>query len=46
VPLVFAALRVIAAMGIAMYAVAAWFEGRHTKWTIRSTEHSRFAASR
>jgi NitT/TauT family transport system permease protein len=44
VPLVFAALLVIAAMGIFMYAVAAWFERRHTKWTIRSTEHSRFAA--
>jgi NitT/TauT family transport system permease protein len=43
VPLVFAALLVIAAMGIFMYAIAAWFEARHTKWAIRSTEHSRFA---
>jgi NitT/TauT family transport system permease protein len=43
VPLVFAALLVIAAMGILMYAVAAWFERRHTKWAIRGTEHSRFA---
>ena len=43
VPLVFAALLVIAAMGILMYAIAAWFEVRHTKWAIRSTEHSRFA---
>ena len=35
VPLVFASLFVIAAMGILMYAVAAAFERRHTKWATR-----------
>jgi NitT/TauT family transport system permease protein len=35
VPLVFAALLVIAAMGIAMYAIAAAFERRHTHWAVR-----------
>jgi NitT/TauT family transport system permease protein len=44
VPLVFAALLVIAAMGILMYAVAAWFERRHTKWAIRGVDHNRYAA--
>jgi len=37
VPLVFAALLVIAAMGILMYAVAALFEQRYTGWASRST---------
>jgi NitT/TauT family transport system permease protein len=35
VPLVFAALLVIADMGIAMYAIAAAFERRHTNWAMR-----------
>lgn len=35
VPLVFAALLVIAAMGIVMYACAAMFEGRYTSWAVR-----------
>jgi NitT/TauT family transport system permease protein len=37
VPLVFAALLVIAAMGILMYAGAAFFERRYTGWSVRST---------
>lgn len=36
VPLVFAALLVIAAMGILMYAVAAYFERHFTGWATRS----------
>jgi NitT/TauT family transport system permease protein len=36
VPLVFAALLVIAAMGIVMYAVAAFFERHYTGWAVRS----------
>src|SRR5438093_1671483 len=35
VPLVFAALLVVAAMGVCMYAVASLFERRHTRWAIR-----------
>lgn len=35
VPLVFAALLVIAAMGIVMYAVAAFFENHFTGWATR-----------
>jgi len=35
VPLVFAALLVIAAMGIVMYAVAAFFENHFTSWATR-----------
>jgi NitT/TauT family transport system permease protein len=38
VPLVFAALLVIALMGIGMYAVAAVFERRHTRWATRSAD--------
>ncbi len=37
VPLVFAGLVVIAAMGVAMYAVCARIERRLTSWTIRDT---------
>lgn len=37
VPLVFAALLVIAAMGIVMYALAALLERRYTGWAVRST---------
>ena len=44
VPLVFAGFLVIAAMGISMYAIAAWFEHRHTKWAVRSIERSSIAA--
>ena len=40
VPLVFAALLVIAAMGIAMYAIAAAFERRHTTWAVRGSDPS------
>ncbi len=36
VPLVFAALVVTSAMGVAMYLVAAWIEGRMTGWTVRA----------
>lgn len=35
VPLVFAGLLVTSLMGIAMYAVAAWVEGRMTGWSVR-----------
>jgi NitT/TauT family transport system permease protein len=38
VPLVFAGLLVIAAMGIGMYAVAAFFERRYTRWAVRGFE--------
>jgi NitT/TauT family transport system permease protein len=38
VPLVFAALLVIAAMGVGMYAVAALFERRYTRWAVRNLE--------
>ena len=44
VPLVFAALLVIAAMGILMYAVAALFERRYTHWAIRSIDRGNIAA--
>src|SRR6476620_2094958 len=40
VPLVFAALFVIAAMGIVMYAVTAAFERRYTTWTTRGIDRS------
>jgi len=42
VPLVFAALFVIAAMGIVMYAVAAAFERRHTTWATRGLDRTPF----
>jgi NitT/TauT family transport system permease protein len=42
VPLVFAALLVIAAMGVMMYAVAAGFERRYTTWAIRGLDRSTF----
>jgi NitT/TauT family transport system permease protein len=42
VPLVFAALLVIAAMGVLMYAVAAGFERRHTNWAIRGLDRNMF----
>ena len=42
VPLVFAALFVIAAMGIAMYAVTAAFERRFTTWTTRGVDRMTF----
>ncbi len=42
VPLVFAALFVIAAMVIMMYAVAAGFERRHTTWAVRGLDRSTF----
>ena len=35
IPLVFAALLVVAALGVAMYAVAAWIEKRFTHWAVR-----------
>lgn len=38
VPLVFAGLLVIAALGIAMYAIAAWIEGHFTGWATRGQE--------
>lgn len=44
VPLVFAALLVIAAMGILMYAVAALFERRYTHWAIRAIDRGNIAA--
>lgn len=44
VPLVFAALLVIAAMGILMYAAAALFERRYTRWAIRGLERNNIAA--
>ena len=44
VPLVFAALFVIAAMGIGMHAIAALFERRHTRWAVRTLDRSNFAA--
>lgn len=44
VPLVFAALLVIAAMGIIMYAVAAFFERRYTHWAIRGLDRGNIAA--
>ncbi len=34
-PLIFAGLMIIAAMGIAMYGVCAWFERRMTGWAVR-----------
>jgi NitT/TauT family transport system permease protein len=37
VPLVFAGLLVVAAMGVVMYAVAAVFERRYTAWAVRAT---------
>jgi NitT/TauT family transport system permease protein len=40
VPLVFAALFVIAGMGIVMYAVTAAFERRYTTWTTRGIDRS------
>ncbi len=36
VPLVFAGLLVTSLMGILMYAIAAWVEGRMTGWAVRS----------
>ena len=44
VPLVFAALLVIAAMGIGMYAVASLFERRHTRWAVRDLERGGFGS--
>ena len=44
VPLVFAALLVIAAMGVGMYAVASLFERRHTRWAIRNLERGGFGS--
>jgi NitT/TauT family transport system permease protein len=38
VPLVFAALLVIAAMGIVMYAIFAVIEGRMTSWAVRTVD--------
>jgi NitT/TauT family transport system permease protein len=38
VPLVFAGLVVVAAMGIAMYAISVVFEKRMTKWAVRGTD--------
>lgn len=40
VPLVFAALVVTSAMGVAMYLVAAWLEARMTGWTVRADVES------
>ncbi len=37
-PLVFAGLAVVAAMGIAMYAIFAWIERRMTGWATRSVD--------
>lgn len=45
VPLVFAALLVIAAMGIVMYATAALFERRYTKWATRGLDRVEFLPS-
>jgi ABC-type nitrate/sulfonate/bicarbonate transport system permease component len=39
---VFAALFVIAVMGIVMYAIAAAFERRHTNWATRGLDNSQF----
>jgi NitT/TauT family transport system permease protein len=44
VPLVFAALFVIAAMGIGMHAIAVLLERRYTRWAVRSLDQSHFAA--
>ena len=44
VPLVFAALLIIAAMGIGMYVIAAIFERRHIRWAIRGINRSMVAA--
>lgn len=38
VPLVFAGLVVVGVMGVAMYAVAAWFEKRMTGWAFRGSD--------
>jgi NitT/TauT family transport system permease protein len=38
VPLVFAGLVVVAAMGIAMYAISVVFEKRMTKWAVRGAD--------
>jgi len=43
VPLLFAGLLVVAAMGVAMYAVFAWVEGRMTGWATRGQDGSQFA---
>jgi NitT/TauT family transport system permease protein len=43
-PLVFAALLVIAAMGILMYAAAAILERRYTRWAIRGLDRGNIAA--
>jgi NitT/TauT family transport system permease protein len=44
VPLVFAALLIIAAMGIGMYAIAAIFERRHIRWATRNVNRGQVAA--
>jgi len=38
VPLVFAGLVILAVLGVALYAVSAFFEGRMTGWTQRKTD--------
>lgn len=43
VPLLFAGLLVVAAMGVAMYAVFAWLEGRMTGWATRGQDGAQFA---
>jgi NitT/TauT family transport system permease protein len=44
VPLVFAALLVVAAMGIGMYAIFAVLERRFTSWAVRGAEAVEYAA--
>jgi NitT/TauT family transport system permease protein len=36
VPLLFASLIALAVLGVAMYAITAWIEGRMTGWAQRS----------
>lgn len=43
VPLVFAALMVIAAMGILMYVTASLFERRYTRWAMRGLDRGGYA---
>jgi NitT/TauT family transport system permease protein len=37
-PLVFAGLLALAVLGIGMYAITAWIEGRMTGWAFRSQQ--------
>jgi NitT/TauT family transport system permease protein len=43
VPLVFAALAVVALMGIGMYAIFAFLERRFTSWSVRAGDGIEYA---